>query len=57
MEEGRKKDPEFGIVKFTTNIMPGMIMMNKKVVKIWVNNKPIWLKNYVPRSQRKLIKG
>ncbi|KAH6779722.1 hypothetical protein C2S52_010959 [Perilla frutescens var. hirtella] len=55
VHERRRKDPEFGKITFTPYILAEMIMLNRKVVKILVNNKPIWLKKYVSRSQRKLL--
>ncbi|KAL1543348.1 laccase [Salvia divinorum] len=49
----RKKDPKFGKIIFTSEEIARMVLRNQEVEKMEVNSKPVWLKKYIPRSQRR----
>ncbi|KAH6779723.1 hypothetical protein C2S52_010960 [Perilla frutescens var. hirtella] len=55
VHDEEKKDPRFGKVIFTTMAMPKYILRGRDVFKVFINNKPVWLKEYVARRLRRQL--
>ncbi|KAL8539555.1 hypothetical protein ACS0TY_001239 [Phlomoides rotata] len=50
-ERGNRRT-EFGKIIFTSTDPPRRIMLNRERVSVWIGDKALWLKKYIPRSQR-----
>ncbi|KAL8495506.1 hypothetical protein ACS0TY_019593 [Phlomoides rotata] len=48
----RGREPMSGYIVFCSSELPRIILGNQEIVKISVNEKPVWFKKYVPRTQR-----
>ncbi|KAK4414622.1 hypothetical protein Salat_2875200 [Sesamum alatum] len=46
------RDPEFGRIIFTSGDLPCIILGDEDAVRILIQNKPIWLKKYLPQGRR-----
>ncbi|KAH6789592.1 hypothetical protein C2S51_004598 [Perilla frutescens var. frutescens] len=55
VHDEKTKDPRFGKVIFTTTAMPKYILRGTDVFKVFINNKPVWLKKYVARRLRRQL--